>query len=174
LVKLIVGTERVVKLKVGCHPEAAVSGGLLLQSESAVFLLFNAMSDEENAQGSPEDLGRAVIQFKGCRCTKFGDPNDEALDEHPLYDKGLDESVYGISEVMNSTWAHEVTGRAKASAMRIWGERFERAYENVDWSCRHFIVSFHDSTFECLADDFELTLHKEPFGEVLQGIYQRL
>lgn len=167
-------TEHVVELRIGCHPEAAISGGLLLQSESAVFLLFNAMSDEKNAKGYCEDLGTAVIEFKRCRRTQFGGPNDEALPEHPLYGKGLEDFGYGIGEVLNSKWAQEVLERAKKSAKRIWGDRFERAFEHHKWSSRHFIVSFHDSTFECLADDFVVTVHREPFDEVLSGIHKRL
>jgi hypothetical protein len=169
-----VDEERVVELKVGCHPEAAISGAMLLQDESAAFLLFNAMSDELNADGCYEDLGTAVMEFKGCCRTLFGGPNDEALPEHPLWHKGLADRGYDICEVLNSSWAKEVMGRARRSAERIWGSRFEKAYQNVDWSTRHFIVTFHDSTFECLADDFVLTVHKAPFAELLGRISQRL
>jgi hypothetical protein len=169
-----VDTEQVVKLEVGCHPEAAISGGLLLQSESAVFLLFNAMSDEKNADGCYEYVGTAVMRFKGCHCTLFGGPNDEARPEHPLYQRGLADFGYRICEVLNSSWAREVTLRARRSAERIWGDRFGAAYEQHDWSTRHFIVSFHDSTFECLAKDFELTVHREPFDQLLSRISQNL
>jgi hypothetical protein len=72
-----VDVERVVKLNVGCHPEAAVSGAMLLQSESDRFLLFNAMSDDKNAEGRYEDVGTAVMESRGCSRTVFGGPNDE-------------------------------------------------------------------------------------------------
>lgn len=166
--------EHVVELKIGCHPEAAVSGAMLLQSESAVFLLFNAMSDETNAEGRYEDVGTAAIEFKHCRRTLFGGPNDEAIPEHRLFDKGLADCGYGICEVLNSAWAKEVMGQARKSAKRIWGDRFEKAYEKHNWSIRHFIVTFHDSTFECLADDFAVSVHQGPFTDLLSHISQRI
>lgn len=147
---------------------------MLLQSESAIFLLFNAMSDVKNAEGYYEEVGTAVMEFEGCRCTLFGGPDDEALPEHPLYQKGLADFGYGIFEVLNSSWAKEVISQSRRSAERIWGDRFEKAYEKHDWSTRHFIVRFHDSTFECLADGFALTVHKEPFTELLNRITQQL
>lgn len=147
---------------------------MLLQSESAVFLLFNAMSDDKNADGYYERVGTAVMEFKGCCRTLFGGPNDEALPEHPLYLKGLADFGYGICEVLNSSWAKEVMNRSRRSAERIWGDRFEKVYEKHDWSTRHFIITFHDSTFECLADDLVLTVHKEPFTELLSRISQKL
>jgi hypothetical protein len=166
--------EQVVELNVGCRPEAAVSGATLLQSESAVFLLFNAMSGEKNAEGYYEDVGTAVMEFKGCCRTLFGGPNDEALPEHPLYEKGLADFGYSICEVLNSSWAKEVMKRARKSAERIWGDRFEKSYAKYNWTTRHFMVSFHDSTFECLADDFQLSVHKEPYSQILDSICRKL
>jgi hypothetical protein len=168
--------EHVVELRVGCHPEAAVSGAVLFQSENAVFLLFNAMSDQTNSQGHYEGVGTAVIQFTHCSVTRFGGPNDEALPEHPLYHKGLSESRFGydICEVLNSSWVAQVMDRAKKSAQRIWGDGFQHAYANCQWTTRHFIVTFHDSTFECLADDFTLSLSKEPFAKIIEQLTRKL
>ena len=102
------------------------------------------------------------MEFEHCRRTLFGGPNDEALPEHPLYQKGLAALGHGICEVLNSSWAKEVMSQAGRSAERIWGDRFDKAYGKHDWSTRHFIVSFHDGTFECLADDFVVIVHKGP------------
>jgi len=166
--------EHVVKLIVGCHPEAAVSGGLLLQSEDTAFLLFNAMSDETNADGRYEPVGTAVVQFKSLNLTRFGGPNDEAMPEHPLYHKGLAKVGYAICEVIESSWAVEVMATAKRSAERIWGNSFPKVYRDHRWATRHFLFSFHDSTFECLAEDFTLSLHQEPHSELLYQLTQRL
>jgi hypothetical protein len=69
--------ERVRALTIGAHPEAAVSGGLLLQSEDPVSLLVNAMADERTSRGVLERVGIAVLEFTGCFLTRFGSPNDE-------------------------------------------------------------------------------------------------
>jgi hypothetical protein len=169
-----VAKDRVVALEVGCHPEAAISGGLLLQSEQKVFLLFNAMSDEPNAQGLYEDVGTAVMEFKTCFLTRFGYPNDEGRPEHALYQQGLAAIDYRVCEVLNSSWASAEGARRRRSAERIWSARFQRASQNYEWTSRHFLVAFHDSTFECLAADFQVTIHPEPYAQVLDGLVRRL
>src|SRR5690606_21194515 len=71
--------ERVVELDLGCTPEAAVSGAILVQTEQSVFLSFSAMrpTDRMSPRGSPytEDAGVALVEFKTCAVTKFGYPN---------------------------------------------------------------------------------------------------
>ncbi|HEX4142582.1 MAG TPA: hypothetical protein VHY91_03455 [Pirellulales bacterium] len=161
------GEEQVVELRIGCQPEPGVSGGRLLQSESAAFLFFNAVAHSAN-----DKLGTAVVEFQRCTQTTFGGPNDEALPEHPLYNKGL--RYYGVFEVLNSSWAIETMARARKSAQRILRDRFEDAYKDHDWSTRHFIFTFHDSTFECLARDLQVTIHNEPRGHALNKVLQKL
>ncbi len=168
--------ERVVELQVGCYPEAAISGGLLLQTEEEVFLLFNAMSDDKNAEGYSYRVGTAVMEFKCCHLTRFGYPNDEGRPEHPLDQQGLAAIAYSVCEVLNSSWASAEVERMNKSAERIWGAaRFQRRSHEQDWpNTRHFLVAFHDSIFECLADDFQLTVHAEPRSQVLEGLVRRL
>lgn len=151
--------EQVVELDVGCRPEAAVSGGLLIQTESEVHLLFNAMSLPGNAIGQSVSLGAAAIAFKRCALTRFGDPNDEGRMEHVLYDKGLRNIGYAVCEVLHSRWAKEEMDRQRATIVRIWGGRGAKTYEPEP--LRHFLVSFHDSTFECLATDWTVVIRKE-------------
>lgn len=135
--------EQLVDLAVGFSPEAAVSGALLLQSERATILTFNAMRPAKT--GKYVEAGTAVFEFRQCLITRFGLPNDEALPGHPLYHQGLD--VYGCYEVLNSSW------RAEAEAQN------RVAFPATDYSSvRHFVFVFHDSCFECLAGDFDARL----------------
>lgn len=114
-------TERVVELDLEFRPEAAISGGLLIQSESSVSLLFNTMSARPGRSGYLEDMGIGILEFNSCVTTRFGYPNDEGRNEHPLFDKGLSEIGYGVCEVLNSRWAAEWMAMTRASAERIWG-----------------------------------------------------
>lgn len=166
--------ERVRALKLGVHPQAALSGGLLLQSEEAAFLLFNAMADAPDARGLFAPAGTAVLEFAGCHLTRFGSPNDEGRPEHALYPKGLAAVAYAVCEVEHSSWARAEMERARRSAERIWGDRFARMYAGHQWTTRHFLVAFHDSTFECLADDVRVTVHPEPYQEVVDALVRRL
>jgi hypothetical protein len=171
---MLMPQESVVELPLGCRPEAAISGGLLLQSEDEAYLLFNAISDAPNAQGHYESLGVAEIEFKRCFLTRFGSPNDEGRREHPLALSGLATIGYAICEVFSSFWASTEMERARHSAERIWGDQFEAAYQHHQWTIRHFLVTFHDSTFECLAHDLQVTLSQEPYHRILARRARRL
>ena len=88
----------------------------------------------------------AVLVFEGCAAVQFGYPNDEALHTHSLWRSGLE--FYGVFEVLASPWLqHLRTQNRSAFPEHAWGE-----------DLRHFIVTFHDSTFECLARDLSTSL----------------
>src|SRR4051794_31035957 len=127
--------DRVIPLNLGCTPEAAVSGALLLQTENKTYLTFNA--EKETSDGYSKDAGTAVVEIERCKITKFGYPNDEALPGHPLYPKGL--NTYGIYEVLNSSWITELSEQNRIA--------FPDRTSNK--SMRHFIFIFHDNSFEC-------------------------
>jgi hypothetical protein len=75
---------------------------------------------------------------------KFGYPNDEALPGHPLYPKGL--SYYGLFEVLNSSWNKTLAEQNLVSFPDPSPSRSNG---------RHFVVTFHDSALECIAERME-------------------
>ena len=72
----------------------------------------------------------------------YGYPNDEALAGHPLYLSGL--RHYGVFEVLEPSWRQRVIDQNLISFPRTPPQ-----YTTL----RHFVITFHDSTFECLAQD---------------------
>jgi hypothetical protein len=46
-----------------------------------------------------------VIELLGCADIRFGGPNDEAIEGHPLHGRGL--AAYRAHEVINSAWIEE-------------------------------------------------------------------
>jgi hypothetical protein len=80
------------------------------------------------------------LQFDGVHSLMFGAPNDKALRGHPLADRGLD--AYGAYRVDNSSWVRRLE-RMNRVHDRHSRERFLRL--------QHFILTFHDSTLECVA-----------------------
>jgi hypothetical protein len=91
--------------------------------------------------GSPEDgEAMALVRFVGCRAHMLGAPNDEALRGHPLASRGL--QPYGAHRVRNSSWLRSLE-RMNAVHPHHRPELFH-GYE-------HFVLTFHDSTFECIA-----------------------
>jgi hypothetical protein len=155
-------TERLVEIDIGVTPEAAISGAVLLQTEERAFLLFNAM--RKTRRPSPdggfykEAAGIALVELVGCSVTKFGYPNDEAWSGIPLT-KG---AVYGVFEVENSLW--------KQQLVRLNQFSFP---ETRDWSGKHFIFLFHDSSFECIARELRLELSNEPFQQIFAAVAAR-
>ena len=103
----------------------------------------DAMIDElaPLTDGVPEDgETMAVVRFVGCRAHMFGPPNDEAFAGHPLAGRGL--RPYGAFLVQNSSWLRGLE-RMNAVHPRHNPERFREL--------KHFVLTFHDSTFECIA-----------------------
>jgi hypothetical protein len=150
--------DQVIELDLGYCPESAVSGAVLVQTERSTFLTFNAM--KKQSDGSWEPTVTALVEFPGCQCTQFGYPNDEALSGHPLYSAGV--GVYAIYEVLNPSWTRRLEQQNRVAFPRTGA-----------WNLRHFI-SFHDSTFECLAKDLVLQVFDEPYEQVMRRITDRV
>lgn len=151
--------EYAVPHDIGFFPDSAVSEAVVLRTEYKTVLTFSAV------RGTPEgrrlSVGYGIIQFEGCSLTKFGYPNDEALPGHPLYSKGL--SYYGVYEVRNSLW-----GRQTAEMNRV-------SFPNTpDFNEKHFIFTFHDSTFECLAAGLKASVSAEPYSKIFADLTMRV
>ena len=104
-----------------------------------------------------DDVERiALIRFLNVGSVRFGSPNDEVLQGHPLYGHGLE--VYGAHLVRNSRWLKEVQGIKSVH----W------QYNPGAWlGLNHYLFCFHDATFECLARGFEVEVHQSTMADVL-------
>lgn len=91
----------------------------------------------------------AVVKFNHCTAHMFGPPNDEAFSGHPLAERGL--GPYGVFEIKNSSWVRKLE---RMNAVHPYHDR-SRFMENNS----HFIFSFHDTTFECIAEGFTVEVY---------------
>jgi hypothetical protein len=84
-----------------------------------------------------------LVEFTGAYLTSFGGLNDEALHGHPLSGRGL--VAYRAHVVHNSEWiaAAERANSVHPRHRGGWHDRY-----------RHFVLGFHDETFECIAEDW--------------------
>lgn len=105
----------------------------------------------------------AVVRFKRPHASFFGPPNDEALRGHPLAARGL--HPYGAFEVLHSSWVRALE-RMNLVHPYHRPEHFT--------SYRHFVLSFHDSTFECVAEGYSHELGKGPLNELVAKEAARL
>lgn len=92
----------------------------------------------------PELDETTTVRFNLPYAHIFGPPNDEAFRGHPLYGKGL--RPYSAVEVCNSPW---IEALEKMNSVHPYHDKV-RFLANK----RHFVLSFHDTTFECIAESY--------------------
>jgi hypothetical protein len=86
----------------------------------------------------------AVVRFKRCSAHMLGPPNDEAFGGHPLAARGL--RPYGAFEIKDSSWIRRLE---KMNAVHRYHDKSRFMRDK-----KHFVFSFHDTTFECVAEGF--------------------
>ena len=131
--------DQVIKLEVPWLPDPGHSDPHLFADDTGPTMVVY-----RTAESAPTDDEWAVLRFPRCRIVKFGYPNDEALPGHLLYPKGL--SYYGLFEVLDSSWCKSLDEQNLVSFPSPSSSMHSR---------RHFIVTFHDSTLECIAESME-------------------
>ncbi|HYK41767.1 MAG TPA: hypothetical protein VE007_05200 [Thermoanaerobaculia bacterium] len=92
----------------------------------------------------------AIARFNPVEAMRFGAPNDGALAGHPLTSHGLLPS--GSFVVENSSWILELAGINSVHPVH------EPSYYA---DLRHFVITFRESTFECVARRADSALHPE-------------
>ena len=108
----------------------------------------------------------ALVEFKHCYNYKFGGVNEEVIHGHPLYEHGLE--PYGVHEIINSKWIIE-----QEKINSVHGN-----YNHLSWEAyKHFIFTFHDELFECIAEGYNIKIFKgricSVFSEVTKKLFDR-
>lgn len=99
------------------------------------------MVDVENA-----DEPIAIVRFDRCYATLFGPPNDEAFSGHPLASRGL--TPYAMFHVRFSSWVAAVERMNE-----VHPHHSSRPFREMT----HYVLAFHDSTFECIARGYRVS-----------------
>jgi hypothetical protein len=120
---------------------------LALATERRCFLIFSL--------AKPTGM-LGIVEWLSCAGAVLGGLNDEAFAGHPLYRRGLEDLPYGAGEVVGSAWVRELDA---ANAHGYLGGRANPPADVVERvsppsGLRHFILEFHDSSFECIATGF--------------------
>ena len=145
----------------------------LLQDECRTFLTFFLREVPPDWDGTyvrvrnPGDRSSeriALVEFERCIGTKMGYPDEDAPDGHPLSGKGL--VGYRAMSVKNSPWLKELETVNSVDSCGDAG-----AWRGF----KHYILPFHDSTFECIAGGFKVEVFQQmPLSDLLAEICQRL
>ena len=126
---------------------------VVIADESNLAIAFYLESRDDKWDGTsvrvvgPETGGEpfAMVTFKRARAYFHGPPNDEAFSGHPLAKRGL--TPYGAFEIKHSSWLQYLMNMNRE-------HRYHHDRHFAD--DRHFILTFHDSTFECIAKGYDL------------------
>jgi hypothetical protein len=141
------------------NPDAGAPSPLLVaDDEGAVSLLFHASKPGASAS-SVEAI--AIVRFRGCIAHSLGLPNDEALAGHPLAARGL--GPYGAFRVQRSSWVN-----ALELMNRVHSRHRPEAYRDLT----HFVYTFHESVFECVAKGAEAIVRAQSRSAAIEAIFR--
>jgi hypothetical protein len=105
----------------------------------------------------------ALAEFTNCYNYKFGGINDEVINGHPLHEHGLE--AYEAHVIINSEW---LKNQEKINSVHT-------NYSHNLWETRkHFIFTFHDEMFECIADGYKVEIFKGRIRSVFSEATKRL
>lgn len=119
------------------HPAADAAEPFIVASERRVILAYPIAETDFDRFGpfDPDDDPFCTVLFADALFHRLGPPGNVDLDIHPLAPQGL--SGYSAHEVENSSLAAEIAAVGSAGPAQ-----------------RHFVITFQDSTFECVASDY--------------------
>jgi hypothetical protein len=115
----------------------------------------------EPGSAAPAALG--LIEFTNVHSVEFGGPNDEAIEGHPLYGRGL--TAYSAHEVVRSQWIEQEERINSVHRLHRGGWH--------EW-LNHYVLCFHDDMMECLAEGWRGESLECSVSEALQRAAGRL
>lgn len=162
-------TDQVVELKDLPQSSVGAPCPMVLAAEHHLHLAYYLEDTSQPWDGpEPHLVGEdspgesvALVRFQSVRAHMFGPPNDEAFEGHPLASRGL--SPYTAHEILCSSWL-----RGLERMNSVHPHHTPKLFAGY----RHFIFTFHDSTFECIARSFTVTVQPGSVAEVLRQALQ--
>ena len=150
------GNDRVEELKSVPQSCTGAPMPIVLADEFHVLVAYLTSQPDPNWDGSYVNVVTndtesvvAIVNFVRPSLHMFGPPNDEAFGGHPLAKLGL--RPYSANEIHNSSWLQR-----RIAMNRVHRQHSDAMFDDL----RHFIFAFHDSTFECLAHEFDISLFR--------------
>ncbi|SFB86217.1 hypothetical protein SAMN05421780_101798 [Flexibacter flexilis DSM 6793] len=121
----------------------------ILSNDNELFIAFYA--DKQSSSTIPQerntiyDTGIFALKFKAFLKYTFGLPGDETIQGHPYSKLGM--KSYSFYELRNSDLIKSLQDI----------EKIHPNYNPEKWKMyKHYILTFHDNMFECIAQDFEI------------------
>jgi hypothetical protein len=105
----------------------------------------------------------SLVAFTRPYAHYFGPPNDEAFAGHPLAKRGL--HPCGTFEIEQSSWIRQL-----AELNSVHPHHDARRFSRL----RHFVFAFHDSIFECIAEDLHIDVRGGSIASAATELSARL
>jgi hypothetical protein len=144
----------------------------VLSSGAKTLVMYNVREPDPTWDGSTASIVHpassdlrliAIVEFERCLAHKFGSPNDEVLHGHPLHGRGL------------VSYAAHVVERSRFIAELMKINSVHPQYAADGWKhYRHYVLAFHDQTFECIARAHSFEQALSTFSEALELCCRKL
>jgi len=136
--------DQVVLLDSAPHPATDAAEPFLVASDRRVILTYPIAEEDFERFGpfDPDDDPFCAVLFPDAVFHRLGPPGDGDLEVHPLAAQGL--AGYSVHEVVNSSLCAEIAAVEVDATPDDAGVRARR----------HFVITFGESTFECVASDY--------------------
>ena len=140
----------------------------VLSSDTKLFLVFYKKSEEPmvlfdypEPRNTIVDKGIGVVEFKRFLSFKFGSPSSETLTGHPYYKYGL--TYYAGHSLEQSPWIDTL---ARINEVHPYhdSEKFK--------SYNHYIFTFHDRTFECIAQSYQASYEQTSMFDKIRSLVE--
>jgi hypothetical protein len=140
--------DRVVELTDIPKAVADVPSPIVLADENGVVLSYVI----EHGESGPNNV--CFVRFYLVWTHLLGTPNDETLHGHPLWKRGL--GFYGAFRVDDSSLVRRLVATNSVH---------KRHDDSMLDDLKHYIFTFHDSTFECVARSYETAIARTTCDE---------
>ena len=155
--------DKVIEIRTVPQSSAGAPMPIILSDEQRILLAYIQDSSPDSIIQQAEGEDFALIEFQRYRSFMFGAPNDEAFSGHPLASRGL--HPYACFQIASSSWIRQLE-RMNSVNSRHDPTRFARY--------NHYVFAFHDSTFECVAENFTVSEHCGTFESLITVMQRRL
>jgi hypothetical protein len=162
----LTSNDKVVKITNIPKSDPGAPSPIVLASENNLVLVYQGFENidweksyEEAFPNGPQNRLIAVVRFGRVMAHMFGPPNDDTIEGHPLAEKGLE--PYSIFRIDDSSWINKL--EQMNSVHEFHSKSLFQGYI-------HYIFTFHDSTFECIAINMKYETKRTSYMEVLQDV----
>jgi CubicO group peptidase (beta-lactamase class C family) len=145
--------EHTISIDLGIEWSAGAPMPTVLADEQATYLVFYLSDTDPGPERS------AVITWRDCLAVTSGFPGDETQRGHRLW-RGREQHppYYGAVEVAESAWIADLAAAERTHPL---------ARQAPFAQHRHFVLLFHDSTFECIATGYTVERRRGSAEEVV-------